>query len=313
MLINSCLEAPSSRTSARDKLTRLTRQQFQELSTDVYDELCRRIQDEDDGLDSRSSKTDSINNKPSTPYLPTKEEFHPKRNQARQKLATLPKTRFKDLASDVYYELIRRYPELLEEQQEQEFQSQLQQQQKEKENKFGNDDDDAENVNQLPSKFEIRNSSEKDEIDIHSDNDNETLQNNQSTNGNQILMSRNNGINGAQLDRNASLASTSSLPFTKATPRQSTVLQESNNVEDLPPPPPVNFNAHSHDHNSLRVDSIDGTDIRSSRSISYSSVGNSIPPGTQHNVSGIFLLIILFYLYNCFSHSMLPTIHVNHQ
>jgi hypothetical protein len=35
-------EAPGARASAREKLTRLTRQQFQELSTDVYDELVRR-------------------------------------------------------------------------------------------------------------------------------------------------------------------------------------------------------------------------------------------------------------------------------
>ena len=45
------------------------------------------------------------------PFLPVREDFHPKRNQARQKLATLPKNRFKDLASDVYFELKRRYPE----------------------------------------------------------------------------------------------------------------------------------------------------------------------------------------------------------
>lgn len=35
-------EALNSRATARQKLTRLTRQQFQELSTDVYDELLRR-------------------------------------------------------------------------------------------------------------------------------------------------------------------------------------------------------------------------------------------------------------------------------
>lgn len=39
------LQSNQSRTSAREKLTRLTRQQFQELSTDVYDELVRRQQD----------------------------------------------------------------------------------------------------------------------------------------------------------------------------------------------------------------------------------------------------------------------------
>lgn len=49
------------------------------------------------------------------PFLPVRDDFHPKRNQARQKLATLPTGRFKDLSSDVYYELSRRYPEFKEE------------------------------------------------------------------------------------------------------------------------------------------------------------------------------------------------------
>jgi protein SPA2 len=48
------------------------------------------------------------------PFLPVREEFHPKRNQARQKLATLPASRFEDLSSDVYFELARRYPEFME-------------------------------------------------------------------------------------------------------------------------------------------------------------------------------------------------------
>ncbi|KAJ6497791.1 hypothetical protein C8R45DRAFT_1211619 [Mycena sanguinolenta] len=86
----------NSRSSARQKLTRLTIQQFHELSTDVYDELVRR------------------KNEKEVPFLPVREEFHPKRNQARQKLATLPVTRFEDLSSDVYFELARRYPEFKE-------------------------------------------------------------------------------------------------------------------------------------------------------------------------------------------------------
>ena len=48
------------------------------------------------------------------PFLPVRDDFHPKRNQARQKLATLPASRFKDLSSDVFYELSRRYPEFKE-------------------------------------------------------------------------------------------------------------------------------------------------------------------------------------------------------
>jgi protein SPA2 len=50
----------------------------------------------------------------SVPFLPVREDFHPKRNQARQKLATLPLSRFEDLSSDVYFELARRYPEFKE-------------------------------------------------------------------------------------------------------------------------------------------------------------------------------------------------------
>ncbi|KAF7976222.1 hypothetical protein HWV62_7240 [Athelia sp. TMB] len=95
-------KAPAnSRTTARAKLTRLTKQQFQELSTDVYDELVRRKKNTDE--------------KEAVPFLPVRDDFHPKRNQARQKLATLPTSRFEDLSSDVYYELARRYPEFEEE------------------------------------------------------------------------------------------------------------------------------------------------------------------------------------------------------
>ena len=84
---------------ARDKLLRLSKVQFQELSTDVYDELQRR-QLANDRRDSGSTP----------PYLLPKESFHPKRNQARMKLSTLPVPRFRDLAKDVFYELERRYP-----------------------------------------------------------------------------------------------------------------------------------------------------------------------------------------------------------
>ncbi|KIY54002.1 hypothetical protein FISHEDRAFT_32248 [Fistulina hepatica ATCC 64428] len=93
--------APNSRSSARQKLTRLTIQQFHELSTDVYDELVRR----------KSDKQGMLRN---FPFLPVQDSFHPKRNQARQKLATLPTNRFEDLSSDVYFELTRRYPEFKE-------------------------------------------------------------------------------------------------------------------------------------------------------------------------------------------------------
>lgn len=86
---------------ARDKLLRLSPVQFQELSTDVYDELLRR----------QSSTGQQIHGPGQVPpYLLPKDNFHPKRNQARQKLATLPPPRFQDLATDVFYELERRFP-----------------------------------------------------------------------------------------------------------------------------------------------------------------------------------------------------------
>ena len=86
---------------ARDKLLRLSPVQFQELSTDVYDELLRR-------QSAAGQQTNGPGQVPS--YLLPKENFHPKRNQARQKLATLPPPRFRDLATDVFYESERRFP-----------------------------------------------------------------------------------------------------------------------------------------------------------------------------------------------------------
>ncbi|EAZ63126.2 spindle pole antigen [Scheffersomyces stipitis CBS 6054] len=77
---------------AREKLLKLSSAQFKELSTDVYDELRRRI--------------DESRGEPD--YLLPKSQFHPKRNQARQKLASLPQTRFKDLVSDISFEIERR-------------------------------------------------------------------------------------------------------------------------------------------------------------------------------------------------------------
>ncbi len=97
-------EAGNPRPSrAKDKLTRLSVVQFQELSTDVYDESIRREQDRKQGGPNAPG-----NDTPK--YLLPKSNFHPKRNQARQKLSTLPLERFRQLATDVFYELERRFP-----------------------------------------------------------------------------------------------------------------------------------------------------------------------------------------------------------
>lgn len=91
--VNTRSKSNSSRAArAREKLLKLSAAQFKELSTDVYDELRRRI--------------DESRGEPD--YLLPKSSFHPKRNQARQKLSSLPQTRFKDLVSDISYEIERR-------------------------------------------------------------------------------------------------------------------------------------------------------------------------------------------------------------
>lgn len=92
---------------ARDKLLRLTSVQFQELSTDVYDEMLRR---EDD----RRRGGPGAPGNPTPKYLLPKQNFHFKRNQARQKLSTLPPDRFRQLATDVFFELERRYPRFVD-------------------------------------------------------------------------------------------------------------------------------------------------------------------------------------------------------
>ncbi|SCU99970.1 LANO_0F04566g1_1 [Lachancea nothofagi CBS 11611] len=77
---------------ARSKLLKLYASQFFELSTDVHDELQRRI-------DENQTQPD---------HLLPKDTFHVKRNQARQKLANLSESRFNDLVDDILYEIQRR-------------------------------------------------------------------------------------------------------------------------------------------------------------------------------------------------------------
>lgn len=86
---------------ARDKLLRLSTIQFYELSTDVYDELMRRQA-------SARAPPNAPNGFPA--FLLPEKTFHPKRNQARQRLSSLGHPRFRDLAADVFHELERRFP-----------------------------------------------------------------------------------------------------------------------------------------------------------------------------------------------------------
>lgn len=85
---------------AREKLIKLTEQQFKELRIDVYDELVRR------------QKREIPISTPKLHWLPHVASAHPKRNEARRKLSTLLPSRFGHLVTDVVRELERRAPHL---------------------------------------------------------------------------------------------------------------------------------------------------------------------------------------------------------
>ncbi|OAG41799.1 hypothetical protein AYO21_04034 [Fonsecaea monophora] len=97
-------QAPPRPNKARDKLLRLSPVQFHELSTDVFDELQRRQASAP--LPGRPPRQQNI-----PPFLQPRPDFHEKRNQARQKLSSLQTPRFRDLSTDVFCELERRFPQ----------------------------------------------------------------------------------------------------------------------------------------------------------------------------------------------------------
>lgn len=94
---------PPRTNKARDKLLRLSPVQFHELSTDVFDELQRRQAAQP--LPGKPPRQDKV-----PPFLQPRPDFHEKRNQARQKLSSLQTSRFRDLSTDVFCELERRFP-----------------------------------------------------------------------------------------------------------------------------------------------------------------------------------------------------------
>ncbi|KAI1609541.1 hypothetical protein EDD36DRAFT_74183 [Exophiala viscosa] len=97
-------QVPPRPNKARDKLLRLSPVQFHELSTDVFDELQRRQAAAP--LPGRPPRQQNV-----PPFLQPRPDFHEKRNQARQKLSSLQAPRFKDLSTDVFCELERRFPQ----------------------------------------------------------------------------------------------------------------------------------------------------------------------------------------------------------
>ncbi|RMD41407.1 hypothetical protein DV735_g3698, partial [Chaetothyriales sp. CBS 134920] len=98
----SVAQPPPRPNKARDKLLRLSPVQFYELSTDVFDELQRR--QASSPLPGRPPRRDV------PPFLQARPDFHEKRNQARQKLSSLQTSRFRDLSTDVFCEIERRFP-----------------------------------------------------------------------------------------------------------------------------------------------------------------------------------------------------------
>ncbi|KAK9363949.1 hypothetical protein V1504DRAFT_2169 [Lipomyces starkeyi] len=98
---DSSLVPPSPRQAkSRERLHRMPRAPFIELSVDVYDELQRRqaiAAAKDAGL--TTTVPDA---------LAPQDGLHPKRNTTREHLAVLQSSRFRDLVLDVYFEVARR-------------------------------------------------------------------------------------------------------------------------------------------------------------------------------------------------------------
>ncbi|ETN38458.1 uncharacterized protein HMPREF1541_06493 [Cyphellophora europaea CBS 101466] len=93
-----------SPSTIRQRLQRVSLANFNDLCTDVFDELRRRqAQALMQGL------IDSDQLKALQPFA----TMHPKRNSARQRLSALPLHRFLDLCRDVLCELEDRFPRLL--------------------------------------------------------------------------------------------------------------------------------------------------------------------------------------------------------
>lgn len=83
----------ANRAGAKEKLSRMSNQDFINMSIDIYDELMRRK----DGS-------------PDVPFLPVNPNLPANKNGARQKLATLAVSRFHLLCSDVMSEIETRFP-----------------------------------------------------------------------------------------------------------------------------------------------------------------------------------------------------------
>ncbi|KAJ3133683.1 component of the polarisome [Physocladia obscura] len=93
---SEALEAQSAANEQR--MGRLDSQQFGVFTIDIIDEILRRREGPQGPL-----------------YLQPRQDFHPKRNQTRQKLASLAVANFKKMAADLFFELERRYPNLIQE------------------------------------------------------------------------------------------------------------------------------------------------------------------------------------------------------
>lgn len=78
------------------KVARLPTPQFIDVSNDLHEELQRRLYN------------------PELPFLQIRNDLLPKRNQARQKMATLNQERFNELSAELMFEIEKRFPFVLQ-------------------------------------------------------------------------------------------------------------------------------------------------------------------------------------------------------
>lgn len=92
-------------------MTALSDNLFHELSTDVYDEIIRR-NTQNEGASNCGIDVQIASNFIAVRFIRVRMAFNGKRNKALQRMAKMPDNRLRELSSEIYFEIERRYPEL---------------------------------------------------------------------------------------------------------------------------------------------------------------------------------------------------------
>ncbi|XP_046840388.1 ARF GTPase-activating protein GIT2-like [Xenia sp. Carnegie-2017] len=105
-MANSSLDLSENAKLAKQKLQLLSNHLFEELSSDVYDEVDRR--ETDATWIATQNHSDLVNDRTAVPFLPVNPSYSSTRNQGRQKLALFNAQEFSTLVLDIIIDARRR-------------------------------------------------------------------------------------------------------------------------------------------------------------------------------------------------------------